>query len=155
MKEIKSFRVGDQLPDDAKFLAVQPAVRAGAGLSFVYEIKIPKKPTAKVKSIENDLFITNVIDYLNTKTGRNYKATSKAAVKMIKARMGEGSSLNDFTNVIDKKTSEWINNPDFNKYLRPSTLFGPNFESYLNQTTQNEIQTDLIDEVDSYFQEDK
>ena len=38
----------------------------------------------------------------------------------------------DFKTVIDNKTSEWIHT-DMEKYLRPETLFGTKFESYLNQ----------------------
>lgn len=35
--------------------------------------------------------------------------------------------------MIDIKTAEWLHNPKMNKYLRPETLFGTKFESYLNQ----------------------
>ena len=35
--------------------------------------------------------------------------------------------------VIDVKTAEWLNDSDMSKYLRPTTLFGAKFESYLNQ----------------------
>ena len=34
--------------------------------------------------------------------------------------------------MIDKKCVEWMNT-DMQKYLRPETLFGTKFESYLNQ----------------------
>ncbi|MGW9971767.1 uncharacterized protein ACUXJ1_001434 [Staphylococcus epidermidis] len=37
--------------------------------------------------------------------------------------------------MIDIKTYEWLNT-DSDKYLRPETLFGTKFESYLNQKTQ-------------------
>jgi len=41
--------------------------------------------------------------------------------------------LEDFKTVIDKKCVEWMNDEKMEKFLRPVTLFGPKFESYLNQ----------------------
>ena len=40
--------------------------------------------------------------------------------------------MDDFIAVIDKKTAEWMGTK-WEKFLRPETLFGPKFESYLNQ----------------------
>jgi uncharacterized phage protein (TIGR02220 family) len=52
----------------------------------------------------------------------------------IRRDKGTGSlSLVDFQKVIDIKAAEWLNDPQWSKFLRPITLFGPNFESYLNQ----------------------
>ena len=45
-------------------------------------------------------------------------------------------SLDDFKTVIDKKCVDWMNT-DMQKYLRPETLFGTKFESYLNQPIRN------------------
>lgn len=41
--------------------------------------------------------------------------------------------MEDFEKVIDTKTAQWLNDPIMNKFLRPETLFGPKFESYLNE----------------------
>ena len=76
-----------------------------------------------------------VIDYLNSKIGTSYKASSRDTRKHIKARFDEGYTLEDFQKVIDNKVSEWGKDPDMVKYLRPATLFGTKFESYLNQKT--------------------
>jgi phage replication O-like protein O len=73
-----------------------------------------------------------VIDYLNQKCKTNYRATTDKTKKHISARMNEGFSLDDFKKVIDIKAAEWTGT-DFEKYLRPDTLFGTKFESYLNQ----------------------
>ncbi len=78
-----------------------------------------------------ELSTKEVIEYLNAKAGTAYKPTSKDTQKHIKARIAEGFSLSDFQTVIDKKVSEW-KGTDMEQYLRPSTLFGTKFESYLN-----------------------
>lgn len=36
--------------------------------------------------------------------------------------------------MIDWKTSEWLGNDKMDRYLRPETLFGTKFESYLNES---------------------
>ena len=78
----------------------------------------------------------NVIDYLIHKTGKHYKATTRKTKDLIKARSNEGFNEEDFLTVIDNKVSEW-NGTDMEKYLRPETLFGTKFESYLNQQVSN------------------
>jgi uncharacterized phage protein (TIGR02220 family) len=74
-----------------------------------------------------------VISYLNQKAGTAFKVNSKDTRKHIKARFDEGFTVEDFKTVIDHKVTEWGSNPDMAQYLRPSTLFGTKFESYLNQ----------------------
>ena len=53
--------------------------------------------------------------------------------KFINARINEGYKETDFYKVIDVKCSKWLNDPKMNEYLRPETLFGTKFESYLNE----------------------
>lgn len=74
-----------------------------------------------------------IIDYLNQKTGKNFKHTTNKTQIVIKARWNEGFEEDDFRRVIDNKVSEW-KGTDMEKYLRPETLFGTKFEGYLNQT---------------------
>ena len=76
-----------------------------------------------------------VISYLNLKTGSNYRYNTNSTTTRIKARLNEGFKLDDFIDVIDKKCADWLNT-DMEKYLRPETLFGTKFESYLNQPTR-------------------
>lgn len=77
----------------------------------------------------------DVIDYLNQRTGKNYKSTTKKNQTVIRARTDEGFSLDDFKRVIDNKVAEW-KGTNMEKYLRPETLFGTKFEGYLNQELQ-------------------
>ena len=73
-----------------------------------------------------------VLDFLNTVVGSAYKITTKKNQDLIKARMKEGFTVDDFKTVITKKHKEW-KGTEMEKYLRPETLFGTKFESYLNQ----------------------
>jgi len=82
-------------------------------------------------SVEKNLFI-EIINYLNLKAGTSYKHTSQKTRDLIKTRIKEKFTLDNFFTVIDKKTSEW-KGTDNEKYLRPETLFGTKFEGYLNQ----------------------
>ena len=79
-----------------------------------------------------------IIDYLNQKTGKHYRANIKKTKECINARWKEGFRLDDFRQVIDNKCSQWLNNKDMKKYLRPQTLFGTKFESYLNEDEQSQ-----------------
>lgn len=108
----------------------------------------------KDKDIEKYKYI---VDYLNQKAGTNYKSTSKKTKTCIHARLEEGFSVDDFKIVIDKKCNDWLNT-DFEQYLRPETLFGTKFESYLNAkvTKKNPVNTGVPagnnqDDLDAYF----
>ena len=73
-----------------------------------------------------------VVDYLNQAAGTAFRKTSKDTKKHIRARFNDGYTLDDFKTVIDHKVTEW-KGTEFEKFLRPSTLFGSKFEGYLNQ----------------------
>lgn len=74
-----------------------------------------------------------VIKYLNQKTGKDFRHSSKATVKLVESRLKEGYTVDDFKKVIDNKTAEW-KGTEQDQYLRPETLFtASHFESYLNQ----------------------
>ena len=82
------------------------------------------------KTKNKELWIPIV--YLNQVANKRYKFVDKTK-KFLLARFNEGYTLEDFKQVIDVKTEEWKDNPEFFKYLRPETLFGSKFDSYLNQ----------------------
>ena len=82
------------------------------------------------KELDKELYIS-IVEYLNQKAGTNYKPSSKATQTKIHARLKEGYTLDDFKLVIDKKCDEW-KGTQMEQYLRPETLFGTKFESYLN-----------------------
>ena len=84
------------------------------------------------------------IEYLNMRTGHQYKSSVQKNRTLIHARWMEGFRLEDFKEVIDKKAMEWIGSK-MEQYLRPETLFGTKFEGYLNQPfIEREITTEDI-----------
>ena len=89
---------------------------------------------SKKKEKDNNIY-SLVIDYLNKKANTNYRASTKNTQSFINARVSEGYTVEDFKKVIDSKSKEWLNT-DFEKYLRPATLFGTKFENYLNEANK-------------------
>lgn len=89
-----------------------------------------------------------IVDYLNKSAGTNYRASSKKTRELIKARINEGYTIEDFIKVIEKKTREWINDNRMKGYLRPETLFGTKFEGYLNQPVKELTTKDLTPYTD-------
>jgi uncharacterized phage protein (TIGR02220 family) len=81
--------------------------------------------------IENEIVI--VIEYLNKVSGKKFSEKSKPTIKHIKARLAEKFTIEQFKHVIDIKCDEWMKDIKMSKYVRPETLFGTKFESYLNE----------------------
>ena len=88
--------------------------------------------------------IADIVDYLNEKAGTKYRAKTEATKRHIVARLNDGFSVEDFKAVIDKKCSDWIGT-DWQKFLRPETLFGSKFESYLNEKKSNGSDWEMIE----------
>lgn len=74
-----------------------------------------------------------VVSYLNHKTSSNFRDKTKKTRSLIKSRWNEGFRLQDFKTVIDNKAADWLHDNKMSSFLRPETLFGTKFESYLNQ----------------------
>ena len=91
-----------------------------------------KKETIQKKYIYSPA-MQDIVSFLNEKAKTAYRATTKKTQSLIKARLNEGFTIDDFKKVIEKKTRQWLDHPDMAKYLRPETLFGTKFESYLNE----------------------
>lgn len=90
----------------------------------------------KSKKKEYSAEILDVITYMNNRLGTRYRATSAGTVKYISARLNEGFTVEDFKVIIDKKYDDW-HGTEYEKYLRPATLFAPShFEDYLNQSVK-------------------
>lgn len=87
---------------------------------------------------------SSVVEFLNQKTNKKYKPTSRKTQTLIKTRQNEGFDLDDFKRVISTKSKNWMDT-EYEKYLRPETLFSPKFESYLNESPPKEERIEEID----------
>lgn len=106
------------------------------------------------KDIDKDIYspaeavpYREIVEYLNIRVGAHYRATTNKTRSLIKARINEGFTFDDFKTVIDKKSQEWLNT-DYERYLRPETLFGNKFESYLNQKPKKMTTKELAPMLD-------
>lgn len=92
-----------------------------------------KEIESKVKEsiIEKTPCFQEIINYLNQKAGTKYKVTASYKDHM-SARIREGATFEDFKTVIDKKVKSWTGT-EYEKFIRPHTLFGTKFDSYLNE----------------------
>lgn len=91
------------------------------------------KNVNNAKNEKNKDIYSSVVAHLNVAAGTSFKESSKATQRLIDARVKEKFTEADFKQVIDNKVAEWKGNPNMEQYLRPNTLFGTKFESYLNQ----------------------
>ena len=89
-----------------------------------------------IYNIEDNLniYIVEIVDYLNEKTGKKFSPNTASTRKHITARLKEGRTVDECKKVIDIKCKQWIGT-QFAGFLRPETLFAPSkFENYLNET---------------------
>lgn len=112
------------------------------GVENHVQLKQQYTNTSNTKTSKNNIYIgqvAEIIAYLNDKLHTKYSAKSAANVRLIMARLKDGYTVENFKTVIDKKYSEW-NGTEFAAYLRPQTLFGTKFDSYLNAPIRKKTQ---------------
>ena len=93
----------------------------------------PPSEQEKEEKFPLNEFVETCISYLNTKANTHYKATTPKTIRLIQTRLNEGFEPTDFQRVIDVKCKNWLGDKQMQQYLRPETLFGTKFESYLNE----------------------
>lgn len=97
---------------------------------------VNKADIDKEEDIDKEIY-KYIVEYLNEKAGTKYKPTTAKTKKAIHSRLAEGFTLDDFKAVIDKKCAEWLGT-EWERYLRPETLFGTKFEGYLNSNIRRD-----------------
>jgi len=88
----------------------------------------------KNKASPSDAVIT-ILEDLNkrTKSKKGFSPLAQCNQNLIKARMSEGFTVENFITVNEKKVKQWLHDPEMSKYLRPATLYGNKFDGYLNE----------------------
>jgi uncharacterized phage protein (TIGR02220 family) len=144
-KIVQRFILGQEIPSDATFLFFDQF----NDKPLVYEVPLKQEKKPATKAMFQDEIIEAVIDHINSMTGSKYTAKSKATTSLIRARLNEGRSLDDFKTVIDKKCADWLTDTKMAQYLRPQTLFGTKFDSYLSQSSIEGSVVDPFTELDA------
>lgn len=96
-------------------------------------------PKEEEKKKDDKEIYKRIVDYLNKAADKSFKSTTKKTVSLIDARLKEGFTEEEFYKVIDNKVLNWLEDDKMNAYLRPETLFGNKFESYLNETPKKAL----------------
>jgi len=166
MKKIKIFKIGDEIPSDAVFIAMDKEIQTSdfniPGTNqkmckqfpvkiFYYEVK--ERSYSSPSKDNYNAEIEEIIDHLNFSTGKRFSKKTDQTKKLIMKWLKQGFRVDDFKLAIDNKCKDWLGNMDMEQYLRPVTLFGSKFESYLNAVMMDE--SDVFKGLDSYMQLDE
>ena len=102
----------------------------------------------KKKASPSDEIIT-ILEDLNkrTKSKKGFSPSTQCNQDLIRARMSEGFTVENFITVNEKKVKQWLHDPEMAQYLRPATLYSNKFEGYLNQ-----IEVKVINPVKPKYQ---
>lgn len=137
------------LPKDGKS---RESEKPETGKSDNRENREPGNPSLlnnKLKLKLNNNIYSLVIEKLNDLANTSYKATTKKTRSLIRSRVEEGFTVEDFYKVIEIKVSDW-KGTEFEKYIRPETLFGSKFENYLNQKVKPKQEKTINEDTDFY-----
>ena len=108
----------------------QPAINQRSTTNKKY--KKEKNIRKQTLSPSGDIPFGEIVDHLNQRTGKAFKPDGFKIRALIAARWREGFKTEDFARVVDNQTIKWLRDPKMCEFLRPETLFGTKFESYLN-----------------------
>lgn len=108
--------------------------REDGGLLLRVDGKVISERLFRTVVTEKDTIVAgSVIQYFNEKKGCHYRVANKKYVNLIARLLKDGFSEDDCKKVVDVKCEEWLGNEEMEKFLRPETIFGSKFETYLNQ----------------------
>lgn len=99
-------------------------------------------------NIKDTLYISELVGYLNEKTGKRYRQTA-ATKAALNGLLDAGYTPEDVKRVIDKKTGDWMGTK-FEAGLAPRSLFDADkFDAYLNESISvtKEDRRQLISEL--------
>lgn len=85
-----------------------------------------------------------IVGHLNDRTGSAFRVGSMKTRQLIRARMAEGFTAEDFRAVVDCMADEWGDDPKMVRYLRPETLFGTKFEGYRELARAREAKAQAV-----------
>ncbi|MBE6730516.1 MAG: hypothetical protein E7564_02365 [Ruminococcaceae bacterium] len=111
------------------------------------EVEIDAKEEIKQeeKDISSKPLYFRVINYLNFLTDKNFDPENENYKTLIKGWESKGYGMSDFKRVIRNKHYVWKNEDKTRAWLRPQTLFGDKFETYLNENPMGHDSSFTVD----------
>ena len=101
-------------------------------------------PSQSHPSPENNIICSTAVELLNSLSGSSFRGNTEKTKRLLAARTKEGFTLEDIETVIRHQCTLWGNDPRMRCYLRPETLFGTKFESYLSDAKRHTEETGYI-----------
>lgn len=129
----------------------QNSHREGVIALTVNDIQPPKEKLKKKETpispesgdciplISSEQEIEQIVVFLNEATGKVFRPSTKGTQRLIKARLSEGFTVEDFKHVIKEMSRQWKGDKKMDRFLRPETLFGVKFEGYLQESVKTTI----------------
>lgn len=91
----------------------------------------PPNPPFSVEE-EDAAFGASALAIFNEVTGQSVQCLSPSTWSSLARIRRSGRTLDDVRTVVSYKADEWAGSRKMSHFIRPSTLFGENFEEYLN-----------------------
>ena len=85
---------------------------------------------------EGAAFAAQALEAFNEITGKQELYLSPDAFMALRRIQDSGRTIEDVRAVIESKSAEWGDDSKMRRWIRPATLFGGNFESYLSEAKE-------------------
>jgi uncharacterized phage protein (TIGR02220 family) len=146
--DLNSDQTQDELKSNSKSIQVEDGAPSIEVIEVIEERGIEKEEREIIPYLD-------IINYLNKKTGKNFRAGIEKTERLIKARWNQSFRLEDFKRVIDNRVGKWATDEKMKEFLRPETLFGIKFEGYLNDNGSKphvELKATPKEEIDGLYE---
>lgn len=94
-----------------------------------------RSPLPPLEECDNEAaaFAVEALSAFNAITGSDVRDMPGDAWCGLRRIFDAGRTIDDVRTVVEKKSTEWGDDPRMARFVRPSTLFGDKFDEYLNQ----------------------
>lgn len=98
-------------------------------------LRLQQTVITPAKNVDMDMGIQakQILEYFDKMSSNKTPYDKNEAEGVIIDQLKKGYVLNDFFDVVTFKNEEWKESEKMKKYIRPATLFGQKFDSYLKQ----------------------
>lgn len=128
----ETLSVTDNVTSDASVTVTRDVTRDVTVDALEIRDKSKEEERKEKEKEKRERDVTEVIEYLNARSGKQFRTNGKETRSLIRARLSSGYTVDDLKAVVDSKCAAWGADQRMREYLRPSTLFAPKkFDEYL------------------------